>query len=78
MKNEMPSEQNISRSALIERINRKLADNSQDLKESRMTESPSLGHFYENQVSGEDEQGGIDLESLGRELGVLEPRDDDE
>ncbi|HYJ91761.1 MAG TPA: hypothetical protein VEV84_10655 [Pyrinomonadaceae bacterium] len=73
MKAQISDDTRVSESALIERINKRLAVNSQDLKESRMIESPSLGHFYEHLNSIADRPGAIDLESIGRELGVLMP-----
>jgi len=63
----------VSESALIARINKRLTGESGDLKESRMTESPSVGHFYEHLNSIADRPGAIDLESIARELGVLMP-----
>ncbi|HEY2866749.1 MAG TPA: hypothetical protein VGJ02_06635 [Pyrinomonadaceae bacterium] len=63
----------ISQSVLIERINERLTTDSQDLKESRMSESPSLGHFYEHPDAIAEGHGTADLESIGRELGVLHP-----
>jgi hypothetical protein len=58
---------------LIERINLRLSTDSQNRKESRMTGSPSFGHFYENTNSIADIADSIDLESFGRQLGVLMP-----
>jgi hypothetical protein len=63
----------ISDSVLIERINRRLELNSQNRKESRMNESPSFGHFYAQSESGSERSGSIDIESIGRELGVIIP-----
>ena len=63
----------ISDSVLIERINRRLELNSQIRKESRMDESPSFGHFYAQSEPTPRTKGPIDIESIGRELGILKP-----
>ena len=61
----------ISDSVLIERINRRLELNSQNRKQSRMGGSPSFGHFYAQLGPMPERTDPIDIESLGRELGVL-------
>ena len=71
MRYEVENGRRITESALVDRINKKLAHESQDLKESQMAGSPSVGNFY-----GQDGELGagkepIDLEAIGRELGVL-------
>ena len=63
----------ISDSVLIEQINRRLEFDSQNRKESRMDESPSLGHFYAQSEPTPGTNGPIDIESIGRELGILKP-----
>jgi len=60
-------------SVLIERINRRLELNSQDRKAARMDGSPSFGHFYAQSESISHRSGTIDIESIGRELGILNP-----
>jgi hypothetical protein len=40
-----------------------------------MTESPSFGNFYADTNEIADRPGDIDIESIGREIGVL--RDDE-
>ena len=63
----------ISESVLLDRINERLTSDGEDLKDSRMSESPSIGHFYEHQESFAEPPGLADLETIGRELGVLMP-----
>jgi len=63
----------VTESVLIERINERLADDSRELQDLRMDSSPSLGHFYEQSDSIDDQSGSIDLETVGREMGVLAP-----
>ena len=46
MRYEVENGRRITESALVERINKKLTDESQDLKESQMAGSPSIGNFY--------------------------------
>jgi hypothetical protein len=60
----------VTESALIERINERLTDDSRNLKDQQMEGSPSIGHFYE-QPNETGRPGSIDLEAMGRELGVL-------
>jgi len=62
-----------SDSVLIERINRRLEFDSLNRKESRMDESPSFGHFYAQSEPTPGTNGPIDIESIGRELGILKP-----
>jgi hypothetical protein len=62
-----------NKSALIERINQKLTNDSQNEKESRFEESPSFGHFYGRSDQISERPGDVDLEGIGRELDVLEP-----
>jgi len=61
----------VSGSQLIERINRRLAAESQDRKDSRLDKSPSFGHFYAQSEPTPEENDPINIESIGRELGVL-------
>ena len=68
---EIENGRRVSESALIERINKKLADESLDLKAIHMAGSPSIGHFYEQDSEHGDRKDTIDLEAIGRELGVL-------
>jgi hypothetical protein len=63
----------VTESALMERINERLADDSRQLQDLRMDSSPSLGHFYEQPNSIDGHSGSIDLEAVGREMGVLAP-----
>jgi len=63
----------ISDSVLIERINRRLKLNSQNRKVARMDESPSFGHFYAQSEPISHRSGPLDIESIGRELGILNP-----
>jgi hypothetical protein len=71
MRYEAANGRRVTESALITRINKKLTDDSQDRKELQMSESPSIGNFYEhaNELAGRKDT--IDLESIGHELGVL-------
>ena len=62
-----------SDSVLIERINRRLEFDSLNRKESRMDESPSFGHFYAQSDPMPGTNRPIDIESIGRELGILKP-----
>ena len=62
-----------SDSVLIERINRRLEFDSQNRKKSRMDGSPSFGHFYAQSEPTPRTNGPIDIESIGRELGILKP-----
>ena len=73
MESETNSGGRVTESALIERINRKLVGDSQDQKAAQMTGSPSLGHFFCQENELIDREDTIDLESIGRELGVLAP-----
>jgi hypothetical protein len=73
MNYEVDNGRRVTESALITRINRKLIDDSQDQRETQMMGSPSFGHFYEHENELADRSGTIDLESIGRELGVLAP-----
>jgi hypothetical protein len=73
MNSEIENGRRITESALIERINEKLSDDSRDRKEMQMTGSPSVGNFYEHANEFADREGAVDLESIGRELGVLAP-----
>ena len=61
----------ISSSVLVARINRKLETESQNQKKCRMDESPSFGHFYAHSEPIPERTDPIDIESIGRELGVL-------
>jgi len=63
----------VTESILIDRINRKLSVDSQSLKESRMTGSPSFGLFYDHPTLISETARRTDLESIGRVLGVLLP-----
>jgi len=71
MRYEVENGRRITESALVERINKKLTDESQDLKESQMAGSPSIGNFYGQDSELVDRKDTIDLEAIGRELGVL-------
>lgn len=71
MNYEIENGRRVTESALIERINEKLSEESRDRKEVQMTGSPSVGNFYENANGIADREGAVDLESIGRELGVL-------
>jgi hypothetical protein len=63
----------VTEAVLIGRINDRLSDDSQKLKEDQMEGSPSLGHFYENPDDNSESPGPIDLEAIAREMGVLAP-----
>ena len=63
----------VTESALIERINERLTDDSWSLKELMMEDSPSVGHFYEQPDGVSEQKGTIDIEAIGREMGVLAP-----
>ena len=69
--NKIDSTNEVSGSQLIERINRRLAAESQNRKDSRLDKSPSFGHFYAQSEPAPEENASIDIESIGRELGVL-------
>lgn len=71
MKQKVANAKWVTESALIARINERLADDSQKLKEFHMAGSPSFGHFYEQPVA--EHGGSINLETIGREMGVLAP-----
>jgi hypothetical protein len=73
MNSEIENGRRVTESALIERINEKLSDDSRDRKEMQMTGSPSIGNFYEHSNELANRGGALDLESIGRELGVLAP-----
>jgi len=75
MKNITPTDNDISTADLVRRINRQLTSDGRSLRESRMSESPSFGNFYADTNEIAERPGEIDIESIGRELGVL---DDDE
>jgi hypothetical protein len=61
----------VSRDDLVQRINDQLGTDSESLQEQRMEESPSFGNFYADTNEIADRPGDIDIESIGRELGVL-------
>ena len=61
----------VSRDDLVQRINDQLTTDSESLQESRMDGSPSFGNFYADTNEIADRPGDIDIESIGRELGVL-------
>ena len=63
----------VTESVLVERINERLADNSRTSKELQMEGSPSFGHFYEQPDPTDEYNDSTDLESMGREMGVLAP-----
>ena len=63
----------VTESALIERINERLTDDSRSLKDLMMAESPSFGHFYDQPDGVSEQTGSIDIEAVGREMGVLAP-----
>ena len=72
----------VTESVLIERINERLTDDSRKLKVLQMQGSPSIGYFYEQTHQTFGRPGSLDLETIGREMGVLAPnesvaRDDD-
>lgn len=71
MKYEAENGRRVTESALIDRINEKLIGDSEDLRDIQMTGSPSLGHFFGQEYELIDREDTIDLESIGRELGVL-------
>ena len=73
MNNEIENGRRVTESALIERINEKLSDVSHDQKQMQMSGSPSIGNFYESENELANRGGPVDLESIGRELGVLAP-----
>ena len=75
MNNTEPADNDVSRDDLVRRINEQLTSDGQSLHESRITESPSFGNFYADTNEIADRPGDIDIESIGRELGVL--RDDE-
>ena len=61
----------ISRSVLIGRINKQLAEDGEILRKLRESGSPSFGAFYADTNSIADRKEKLNLESIGRELGVL-------
>jgi hypothetical protein len=63
----------VTEAALIERINEKLSNDSSDRREMQMAGSPSIGNFYAHPNELAISDGALDLESLGRVLGVLAP-----
>lgn len=63
----------VTESVLIERINERLADDSRQTQNLRMEGSPSFGHFYEQLDSIDEHPGSIDLDAVGRAMGVLAP-----
>ena len=63
----------VTESVLIERINERLADDSRTMRDLRMQGSPSFGHFYEQLNSIDKQPSSLDLEAVGREMGVLAP-----
>ena len=63
----------VTEAALIGRINERLAEDSRALKEIRMEDSPSVGNLYDQSDGVADENGSIDIEAIGRRLGVLAP-----
>ena len=69
--NKTESVKEISGSQLMERINRRLEAESQNRKEIRLDGSPSFGHFYAQSEPTSEERDLVDIESIGRELGVL-------
>jgi hypothetical protein len=73
MRYEVENGRRVTGSALIDRINKKLTDDSRDQRDRQMAGSPSFGHFYEHPNELANRDGSIDLESIGRELGVLAP-----
>jgi hypothetical protein len=75
MSNTDPTNKDVSRDDLVQRINGQLTTDSESLQEQRRSESPSFGNFYADINEIADRPGDIDIESIGRELGVL---DDDE
>ncbi|MFN6963706.1 MAG: hypothetical protein ACK4S4_08065 [Pyrinomonadaceae bacterium] len=64
----------VSRDELMRRINERLSSDSRELRDARMTGSPSFGNYYATGDAAEP-SGDVDIESIGRELGVL--RDDE-
>lgn len=71
MTNNTNAEHDVTREDLVRRINRQLSSDRRILMESRMEESPSFGNFYADTNEIADREGSIDIESIGRELGVL-------
>jgi len=71
MNNTNEHENDVSRDDLVQRINEQLATDGRSLMESRIEESPSFGNFYADTNEIADRPGDIDIESIGRELGVL-------
>jgi hypothetical protein len=63
----------VTESALIERINERLTDDSRSLKDLMMADSPSFGHFYDQPEGVSEQTGPVDIEAVGREMGVLAP-----
>ena len=63
----------VTESVLIERINERLASERAELKDMQMSGSPSFGHFYDRSDEIAERRGSIDLEAIGREIGVLAP-----
>jgi hypothetical protein len=63
----------VNESALIERINERLTDDSRSLKDLMMADSPSFGHYYDQPDGVAERRGSIDIEAVGREMGVLAP-----
>lgn len=71
MSNTTADDKDVSRDDLMLRINRQLTSDSRSLQETRMEESPSFGNFYADTNEIAERPGDIDIESIGRELGVL-------
>lgn len=64
----------VTRRALVQRINRKLAATGEKLIATRgEIARHELGEFYRVNASGSITSKDDDLENLGRELGVLKP-----
>jgi len=65
----------VTRRALIQRVNRALAKDGEQLKATKGTQAQlDLGDFYVIDISGNSvSRKDVDLEKLARELGVLKP-----
>ena len=71
MSNNTADDKDVSTDDLVRRINTQLTTDSRSLQKSRMEESPSFGNFYADTNEIAERPGDIDIESIGRELGVL-------
>ena len=71
MSSNATDDKDVSKDDLVQRINEQLTTDSRSLQELRMEESPSFGNYYAGTNEIAERPGDIDIESIGRELGVL-------